>query len=68
MSDVTTSTRGRTGTGLKKWMPMTWAGRRVAMANFMMGIDEVFEARTAPASSTTVSSRSNTPISPFPTR
>ena len=59
-SDVTTSTRLRTGTGLKKWMPITDAGRLVAMASFMIGMDEVLEARMASSSATTRSSRSNT--------
>ena len=49
-SDVTTSTSLSTGTGLKKWMPMTDAGRLVAMASFMIGIDDVLEARMAPSS------------------
>jgi hypothetical protein len=53
--EVTSSTSGSTGTGLKKWIPMTWLGRFVAMASFMIGIDEVFEARTASGSSTTLS-------------
>ena len=44
-SDDTSSTSGSTGTGLKKWMPMTCSGRLVAMASFMIGIDEVLEAR-----------------------
>ena len=47
-SEGTSSTRGSTGTGLKKWMPMTCSGRRVAMASFMIGIDDVFDASTAP--------------------
>ncbi len=37
----------RTGTGLKKWMPMTCSGRFVAMASFMIGIDDVLDARIA---------------------
>ena len=56
-SDVTTSTRRSTGTGLKKWMPMTWLGRCVAMASFMIGIDDVFDANTASSPVTTASSR-----------
>ncbi len=39
---------------------MTWLGRPVAMASFMIGIDEVFEARTASGASTTLSSASKT--------
>ena len=55
-SEGTTSTRASTGTGLKKCRPTTLPGRWVAMASFMIGIDEVFEARTA-SSASTASSR-----------
>jgi hypothetical protein len=37
----TSSTRGIAGTGLKKWVPMTWSGRPVAPASFMMRIEDV---------------------------
>ena len=57
ISEATSSTSGRTGTGLKKWMPITCSGRRVAVASFMIGIDDVFEASTASALVTTSSSR-----------
>ena len=43
----TISTSFSTGTGLKKWMPMTWSGREVAMPSFMIGIELVLEARIA---------------------
>ena len=46
-SDVTSSTSGSTGTGLKKWMPITCASRLVARASFMIGMLDVFDARTA---------------------
>src|SRR5918994_1583989 len=59
-SDGTSSTSASTGTGLKKCMPITASGRRVAMASFMMGIDDVFDARMASADSTARSTRSNT--------
>ena len=59
-SDVTSSTRCITGTGLKKCMPMTDAGRAVAIASFMIGIDDVFDARIASGDSTTLSSIENT--------
>ena len=58
--DVTSSTSGSTGTGLKKWIPMTWLGRLVAMASFMIGMEEVFEARMATGSSTILSRDWNT--------
>ena len=61
-SEVTISTRRSTGTGLKKCMPITAPGRRVAMASFMIGIDDVFEARIASGASTTLSRRRNTSI------
>ena len=61
-SDVTSSTSRSTGTGLKKWIPMTAAGRSVAMASFMIGIDEVFDARIAVGDSTTRSSAPKTSI------
>ncbi len=57
---MTTSTSFSTGTGLKKWMPTTDSGRRVAMPSFMIGIDDVFDAKTASSVSTTLSSRPNT--------
>ena len=60
MSDETTSTSGRTGTGLKKWIPITCAGRLVAIASFIIGIDDVFDARTAYSSETILSSCSKT--------
>ena len=44
---VTSSTRRSTGTGLKKWMPMTCSGRLVAMPSFMIGIELVLLARIA---------------------
>src|SRR3954451_8204655 len=46
-----TSTSFRTGTGLKKCMPITCAGRDVAAASDVIGIDDVFEARIAFAGS-----------------
>ena len=45
----TISTSAITGTGLKKCMPMTCAGRRVCAASLVMEMDEVLEARTAVA-------------------
>ncbi len=42
-----TSTSWRTGTGLKKCMPMTRSGRFVAAARLVIGMDDVFEARIA---------------------
>src|SRR6266540_2308806 len=41
------STSFKTGTGLKKCIPMTLSGRRVAAASEPIGMDEVFEASTA---------------------
>ena len=43
--DGMSSTRCCTGTGLKKCSPSTFSGRRVAIASFMIGIDDVFDAR-----------------------
>ena len=40
-----TSTRGITGTGFMKCIPMTLSGRRVAAAIFVIEIDDVFDAR-----------------------
>ena len=42
-----TSTSFSTGTGLKKCIPITRSGRSVAAASEVIGIEEVFEARTA---------------------
>jgi len=39
-----------TGTGLKKWRPMNRSGREVAAAIWVIEIDDVFEAKRAPAS------------------
>src|SRR4030081_2107018 len=47
-SDVTSSTRRMTGTGLKKCSPRTSSGRLVIIASRMIGIDDVFEARIVP--------------------
>ena len=57
---VTSSTSRSTGTGLKKWMPMTCSGRDVAMPSFMIGIELVLLARIAAGSVTTASSALNT--------
>src|SRR5262245_4247663 len=54
-SELTSSTSLSTGTGLKKWMPITCSGRPVAMPSFMIGMDDVFDARMAAGSSTTLS-------------
>ena len=45
MIERTTSTSGSTGTGLKKCMPITRPGCEVSAPSFMIGTDEVFEAR-----------------------
>jgi len=42
-----TSTRAIIGTGLKKCMPMTWAGRLVVAASLVMEMEEVLEAMMA---------------------
>ena len=47
----TTSTSDITGTGLKKCIPITRSGRPVAAASVEIGIEDVFEARTASAGS-----------------
>ena len=49
-----TSTSFSTGTGLKKCMPITRSGRFVAAASEVIGIEDVFDARTASAGSTRV--------------
>src|SRR5438034_597283 len=43
----TISTRAMAGAGLKKWMPHTWSGRRVAMASSITGRVEVLVAMMA---------------------
>ena len=43
----TTSTSDIIGTGLKKCIPITRSGRLVAAASVEIGIDDVFDARTA---------------------
>ncbi len=53
---VTSSTRRSTGTGLKKWIPITCSGRAVAMPSFMIGIELVLLARIAARRSTNLSS------------
>ena len=58
-SDDTNSTRGSTGTGLKKCRPTTCSGRRVTIPNFIIGIDDVLEAKMAWGSSTVSSSERN---------
>ena len=45
MIERTISTSGSTGTGLKKCMPSTRSGFEVSAASFMIGTDEVLEAR-----------------------
>ena len=60
-NEVTSSTSGNTGTGLKKWMPMTWDSRLVARASFMIGMLDVFDASTA-SGLHSASSRPNTSI------
>ena len=52
----TSSTSCSTGTGLKKWMPITCCGRDVTTPSFMIGIEEVLDARIA-SGSVTISSR-----------
>ena len=47
MIDRTTSTSGSTGTGLKKCSPSTRSGCRVPAPSFMIGTDDVFEARNS---------------------
>src|SRR5215510_9320001 len=54
------STRCCTGTGLKKWRPSTCCGRSVAMPSFMIGIDDVFDARIASGDSMILSRLANT--------
>jgi hypothetical protein len=44
----TISTSFSTGTGLKKCIPITRSGRSVTEASEVIGIEDVFEARTAP--------------------
>lgn len=50
--EVTTSTSGSTGTGLKKCRPRTRSARWVAMPRRMTGREEVLLARTASGVST----------------
>ena len=59
---VMSSTSGSTGTGLKKWRPMTRCGFWVTMPSFMIGMEEVFDASTAFGSVTTSSSSRNSSV------
>ena len=59
MIERTTSTSGSTGTGLKKCRPITRPGWEVSAPSFMIGTDEVFEARNC-ASGSVASSRLKT--------
>ena len=56
MIECTISTSGSTGTGLKKCSPITLCGCDVSAPSFMIGTDEVFEARNC-ASGSSASSR-----------
>ena len=47
MIERTSSTSGSTGTGLKKCMPSTRSGFEVSAASFMIGTEEVFDARNS---------------------
>ncbi len=58
MIERTTSTSGSTGTGLKKCRPSTRSGFDVPAPSFMIGTDDVFEARNS-ASGSTASRRWN---------
>jgi hypothetical protein len=58
MIECTISTRGSTGTGLKKCSPMTLCGCEVPAPSFMIGTDDVLEARNC-ASGSSLSSRMN---------
>ena len=58
MIECTISTSGSTGTGLKKCSPITLCGWVVPAPSFMIGTDEVFEARNC-ASGSSSSSRRN---------
>ena len=51
MIERTTSTSGSTGTGLKKCRPSTRSGCAVSAPSFMIGTDEVFEARNSASGS-----------------
>ncbi len=61
-SEVTTSTSGRTGTGLKKCSPTTRFARAVAMPRRMTGREEVLVASTAAGSSTILSRAAKTSV------
>jgi len=41
-----TSNKAITGTGLKKWVPMTKEGLSTTLASLVIEIDEVFDAKT----------------------
>ena len=58
--DGMSSTSRMTGTGLKKCRPSTCSGRSVAIASFMIGIDDVFDARIAWSSTTILPRLRNT--------
>ena len=52
-----TSTSFSTGTGLKKCIPITRSGRPVTAASEVIGIEEVFDASTAPSGSSSSARR-----------
>ena len=59
MIERTSSTSGSTGTGLKKCIPSTRSGFEVPAASFMIGTEEVFEARNSASGSTSSSLRNS---------
>ena len=54
-----TSTSASIGTGLKKCMPTTCSGRDVAAASSVIGIEDVFDARTASGGSAASAARNS---------
>ena len=64
MIERTTSTSGSTGTGLKKCRPMTRSGCQVSAPSFMIGTEDVFEARNSASGSTESSARKSSRLTP----
>ncbi len=63
MIEVTSSTSGSTGTGLKKCMPSTRPGCLVSAPSFMIGTDEVLEARNCASGSSSSRRRKTSRLS-----
>ena len=64
MIEWTISTSGSTGTGLKKCSPITLCGCEVSAPSFMIGTEDVFDARNCASGSSSSSRRNMSRLSP----